>query len=54
MMAPQNPQAFAGLPKVYGQEERYGLMSLFLSHRQKVMRELLDKRADVILKGIDL
>jgi len=56
-MHSQIPQAFIGLPgmpKVYGQEERYGLKSLFLSHRQKVMRELLDRRADVILQGSDL
>jgi hypothetical protein len=54
MIPPQNSQAFVGMPKVYGQEERYGLKSLFLSHRQKVMRELLEKRSEMILQGNDL
>jgi hypothetical protein len=57
IMPPQTPQTFFGLPgmpKVYGQEERYGFKSLFLTHRQKAMRDLLDKRDDVILQGNDL
>ena len=51
------PQEFAGLqgmPKGYEDEERYFLKSLFLSHRQNVIRDLLVKRADVILQGDDL
>jgi len=42
------------MPKGHGDDERYGPKFLFLSHRQKVMRELLEKRADVILQGNDL
>jgi hypothetical protein len=51
------PEEFAdlpGMPKGYGDEERSVLKSLFLSHRQKLMRDLLEKRAGVILQGNDL
>lgn len=45
---------YSQAPKVYGQEERTWFRSLFLSHRQKVMRELLYKKGDVILQPQDL
>ena len=42
-----------GISDYRAQQERYLIMSIFSTHRQRVMMELLDKKANMMLEGND-